>query len=51
MNLKILPSAFDDLAEGRIFYERQGGKTLGEYFFNTLFLTLTLLCFMPGLIE
>lgn len=48
MNLKILPSAFDDLAEGRIFYERQGGKALGEYFFNTLFSDIDSLMLYAG---
>jgi hypothetical protein len=48
MILKILPSAFDDLAEGRIFYERQGGKTLGEYFFNTLFSDIDSLTLYAG---
>ena len=48
MNLKILPSAFDDLAEGRIFYERQGGKALGDYFFNTLFSDIDSLTLYAG---
>ena len=30
MNLRILSSAFDDLADGREFYERQGAG-LGQF--------------------
>ena len=36
MNLQILASAFNDLADGRDFYERQG-ENLGEYFLDSLF--------------
>ncbi len=36
MKIKILPSALDDLSNGRLFYERQG-ENLGEYFFDSLF--------------
>jgi plasmid stabilization system protein ParE len=36
MNLKILPSAREDLAEGFAFYERQG-QGLGGYFLESLF--------------
>jgi hypothetical protein len=36
MNLEILPSAREDLAEGFAFYERQG-QGLGGYFLETLF--------------
>ncbi len=35
MKLKILSSAIEDLAEGRIFYDKQG-EGLGEYFFDSL---------------
>jgi len=48
MKLTILPSAFADLAEGRIFYERQGGNALGEYFFNTLFSDIDSLTLYAG---
>ena len=36
MKLKILSSAIEDLAEGRLFYDKQG-EGLGEYFFDSLF--------------
>ena len=36
MNLEILPSAREDLAEGFAFYERQG-EGLGGYFLESLF--------------
>ena len=36
MNVVVLPSARDDLAEGFAFYERQG-EGLGGYFLETLF--------------
>jgi len=35
MNLRILASAFNDLADGRDFYERQG-PGLGGYFLDSL---------------
>ncbi|MCF6311687.1 MAG: type II toxin-antitoxin system RelE/ParE family toxin [Verrucomicrobiales bacterium] len=49
MTLKILPSAFDDLARGRIFYEKQGGAALGEYFFNSLFSDIDSLALFAGI--
>jgi hypothetical protein len=36
MTLKILPSALDDLAEGRRFYASQS-EGLGSYFFDSVF--------------
>jgi plasmid stabilization system protein ParE len=36
MNVRILRSAFNDLAAGREFYERQG-EGVGAYFFDSLF--------------
>jgi len=36
MKIRLLPSALDDLADGRFFYEKQG-EGLGEYFFDSLF--------------
>ena len=36
MNLRILASARNDLADGRKFYERQG-ECLGGYFLDSLF--------------
>jgi hypothetical protein len=49
MKLRILPSAFDDLARGRIFYEQQGGKALGEYYFSTLFSDIDSLTLYAGI--
>ena len=36
MKLQIRPSAFDDLARGRGFYDSQG-LGIGDYFFDSLF--------------
>ena len=36
MNLRILPSAMQDLRRGREFYARQSGS-LGDYFLDSLF--------------
>lgn len=36
MNLSILPSALNDLADGFDFYEKQEAE-LGDYFLNSLF--------------
>jgi len=36
MKVRILTSAFNDLAAGREFYERQG-EGLGDYFFDSVF--------------
>jgi hypothetical protein len=36
MNVRILPSAFNDLVAGREFYNLQG-EGLGSYFFDSLF--------------
>ncbi|MEW6304042.1 MAG: type II toxin-antitoxin system RelE/ParE family toxin, partial [Verrucomicrobiota bacterium] len=36
MKVRILPSALEDLARGRDFYELQG-EGLGEYFLDSLF--------------
>ena len=46
MNLRILASARNDLADGRDFYERQG-KGLGGYFLDSIFPTLILWRFTP----
>jgi hypothetical protein len=51
MKLKIHPSAFGDLAEGRRFYERQGDNALGEYFFNTLFSDIDSLTLYVGSVS
>jgi hypothetical protein len=36
MKIRLLTSAFNDLAEGRDFYEQQG-EDLGDYFLDSLF--------------
>jgi hypothetical protein len=48
MKLQILASAFDDLADGRDFYERQG-EGLGDYFLDSLFLDINSLAFYAGI--
>lgn len=47
MKIKILPSAMEDLCDGRRFYERQG-EGLGEYFFDTLFSDIDSLALYAG---
>jgi len=49
MTIEILESARNDLAEGRRFYERQGGTWLGAYFFDTMFSSIDSLRFYSGL--
>ncbi len=48
MNLRILSSAFNDLAGGRDFYERQG-KGLGGYFLDSLFSDIDSLALYAGI--
>ena len=48
MNLRILASAFHDLADGRDFYERQG-VGLGEYFLDSLFSDIDSLALYAGI--
>jgi hypothetical protein len=48
MNLRILASAFNDLADGRDFYERQG-LGLGGYFLNLLFSDIDSLALYAGI--
>ncbi|MCK5154625.1 MAG: type II toxin-antitoxin system RelE/ParE family toxin [Spirochaetales bacterium] len=48
MNIKILPSALDDLSNGRLFYERQS-LNLGEYFFDSLFSDIDSLVLYSGI--
>lgn len=36
MKVRVLTSAFNDLAAGRAFYETQG-EGLGDYFFDSVF--------------
>ena len=47
MNLRILASAFKDLADGRDFYERQGAG-VGEYFLDSLFSDIDSLALYAG---
>ncbi len=49
MRFRVLPSALNDLASGRIFYEQQGGEALGEYFFNSLFSDIDSLMLYAGI--
>ena len=48
MNIRILPSALADLADGRGFYERQG-EGLGNYFVETLFSDIDSLLLYAGI--
>jgi plasmid stabilization system protein ParE len=48
MNLHILESAFNDLADGRDFYERQGSG-LGGYFLDSLFSDIDSLVLYAGI--
>lgn len=48
MKVSILPSAFNDLVEGRVFYDSQG-EYLGDYFFNTLFSELDSIALYAGI--
>jgi plasmid stabilization system protein ParE len=48
MNLRILASAFNDLADGRDFYERQGSG-LGGYFLDSLFSDIDSLALYAGI--
>jgi plasmid stabilization system protein ParE len=48
MNLRILESASNDLAEGRDFYERQG-EGLGGYFLDSLFSDMDSLALYSGI--
>lgn len=47
MNIRVLPSALNDLARGRAFYERQG-QGLGTYFVDTLFSDIDSLSLYAG---
>jgi plasmid stabilization system protein ParE len=46
--IRILASAFDDLADGRDFYERQG-EGLGEFFLDSLFSDIDSLALDAGI--
>lgn len=48
MKVKVLRSAFDDLIDGRRFYDLQGDN-LGDYFFNTLFSEIDSLVLHAGI--
>jgi len=48
MNLRILASARNDLADGRDFYERQG-KGLGGYFLDSIFSDIDSLALYAGI--
>jgi len=48
MNLKILPSAFEDLKKSREFYASQS-LDLGEYFFDSLFADIDSLLLYAGI--
>jgi hypothetical protein len=46
--VRILTSAFNDLAAGRVFYEAQG-KGLGDYFFDSVFSDIDSLALYAGI--
>ena len=48
MRVRILTSAFNDLAAGREFYERQG-EGVGAYFFDSLFSEIDSLSVFGGI--
>jgi hypothetical protein len=48
MKVRILTSAFDDLAEGRNFYDQQG-EGLGDYFFDSVFADIDALALYGGI--
>ena len=48
MKIRIRPSALEDLARGRLFYERQG-EGLGQYFMDTLFSDIDSLALYGGI--
>lgn len=50
MNMRILPSAIEDLYAGRLFYDKQG-EGLGEYFFDSLFSDIDSLSLFAGIHE
>ena len=49
MTIQILESAKSDLRDGRLFYESQGGRWLGSYFFDTLFSAIDSLAIYAGI--
>jgi plasmid stabilization system protein ParE len=47
VKIKILPSAINDLHDGRLFYDQQGPE-LGDYFFDSLFSDIDSLILFPN---
>ncbi len=48
MSIRILTSAYNDLLEGKLFYEKQA-KNLGDYFLNSLFSDIDSLILYGGI--
>ncbi len=48
MKIRVLTSAFNDLADGRAFYDRQG-EGVGEYFMDSLFADIDSLTLYGGI--
>lgn len=48
MKVRILTSAFNDLADGREFYDKQG-EGLGDYFFDSIFADIDSLALYAGI--
>jgi len=48
VKIRVLSSAFNDLADGRDFYERQG-EGVGEYFMDSLFADIDTLALYGGI--
>ena len=48
MKIRILSAALHDLADGRLFYEKQG-EGLGDYFFDSLFSDIDSLALYAGI--
>jgi len=48
MKIKLLTSAVNDLAKGRLFYEKQA-EGVGEYFFDALFSDIDSLTLYAGI--
>lgn len=47
MKLRVLTSAIEDLAAGRVFYDKQG-RGVGDYFFDSLFAEIDSLILYAG---
>ncbi|HSI11532.1 MAG TPA: hypothetical protein VK961_05785 [Chthoniobacter sp.] len=48
MKIRVLTSAFNDLADGRDFYERQG-EGVGDYFMDSVFADIDSLALYGGI--